>query len=267
MIRSLGIILFYYLYKLEKINRIFYKYHAYEENRIKTWLKRNSIKLSILIKIIKNIQFYDAVKIRHMFSEYINNNKHIFDQNDVYVCCFGNFGKSGAMLLYDFNNCSEFSFNMIEKSNIPSLPDNSTIIFVDDIIGTGKQSVSFITDTLMPLSNASHKFILLTVLGTNDGINLVKENTGVDVYAVKVLIDEDDQYSPSCKTWTDKEREILIKSNDKLKTNRNDYDKGLLVAFHYSVPNNTIPLIWKNNYKYKINNKESIHYALLPRDY
>jgi hypothetical protein len=46
------------------------------------------------------------------------------------------------------------------------------------------------------------------------------------------------------------------------------YDKGLLLAFYYAVPNNTMPIIWKEGQKYNDNSGNTRNwFALLPRKY
>jgi hypothetical protein len=69
-------------------------------------------------------------------------------------------------------------------------------------------------------------------------------------------------------TWQESvmEKEKLKELNALL--GRNEFDIGLLIAFYYGTPNNTMPFIWKNGFKYT--DKKGCNdtwFALLPRKY
>ena len=253
-----------YIIVLRKFEITLLKYQGYKLKRILNWINNLNLPLLVKIKILKNLDFYDAERIREIITQYINNNERLFTADNVYITYFGDSGGSGSKILYELCHSKiKNKLNIIESWKISNLPEKCKIIFVDDIIGTGKQSTKFINEKLNLMINPSQQIILFTLLATSDGINFVEENTNAIIHTAIKLIDEHhNHYSEKCIKWTKTERDKIISLNN-LFRKEYDYDKGLLIAFYYSVPNNTMPIIWKEGYK--INNNPWI--ALLPRKY
>lgn len=77
---------------------------------------------------------------------------------------------------------------------------------------------------------------------------------------------EFNHYHENNRNFNSNEKNALLKLNQQL--GQNAFDQGLLVAFHHSTPNNTMPFIWKDGFKYvNENGQQDFWFALLPRSY
>lgn len=221
-------------------------------------------------KVLAELKIINAKEIRQMLQQVTVQNKDLFDSKDCYVCKFGGPGKSGDILLYEFRHgCPQYRKFIIEPWEIPSLPEKSRVVFIDDLVGTGAQSVEYIYNTLNLFLNPSHEAYLLSLCGTPQGIAYVRENTNFTLMCSHVLDEEHCQHYAKSKVFNDKERQMINRINDMLKVKgEKSFDKGLLLAFYYSVPNNTMPFIWKDDFQYlDQSGKREKWYALLPRRY
>jgi hypothetical protein len=262
--------MFFKLVNLRRFEEKLKEYNGYRSNSILKWKKQMDLPWDTTKKILTELRIINSMQIRQMLRQVVEQNRPVFNTSNCYICKFGQPGKSGEILLYEFRHgCSEFSNRIIEAWQIPSLPDKSTIIFIDDLLGTGKQSLEYITDTLNLFLNPSHDGFLLSLCGTPQGIRRVENNTNFSIICHLILDEETYQhYSSKSKIFSDEEKRIIKGINSMLKKDDNSFDKGLLIAFYYSVPNNTMPFIWKDKYEYVDGTGRSRKwFALLPRSY
>lgn len=262
------------MFKLFGLNRFEEKlkrYNGYRDRSTWIWKKQMAISLGITKKVLNEIKILTATDIRKMLRDAVEQNRILFNSKDCYICKFGKPGKSGDIILYEFfHGCSEYRNRVIEPWKIPSLPEKAKIVFLDDLVGSGQQSVGYISQTMNLFLNPSHEAFLLSLCATPQGLEYVKRNTNFDTICSLILNETEYQHynSKSC-IFNAREREIMMDINDGLKgSGRTLFDKGLLIAFYYAVPNNTMPFIWKDNYNYidKKGNTKS-WFALLPREY
>ncbi len=263
--------LIYYWYNCSEIEKRLLRYQGYKANSILKWKKNTNLDWKTTIKLLKNIKIFDAIQIRTIIKEIIEQNNILFNQENCYITSFGEPAKSGDIILYDVKHSMKNSnFKIIKPWDIPGLPQESVIIFVDDLIGTGNQSLEYINNKLNGMLNPSHKPYLLCLCATPEGINRLRQNTNFEILCGITLQENSSQfYSNSCKIFNDKEKSNLKTINNLLKNeSRFDFDRGLLISFYYSVPNSTMPIIWKDNYKYKnFSGEDCKWFALLPRYY
>lgn len=261
----------YYYYNCSDIEKRLSKYHGYRPDSILKWKNQTNISWKTVIKLLRNIKIFDAREIRNIIKEVINQNNFLFNQENCYITSFGDTGKSGNIVLYEFTHAiNKKNYKFIEPWEIPRLPEESLIVFVDDLIGTGKQSLKHINEKLNLTLNPSHKPYLLCLCATPEGIKKVTENTNFKILCGTTLETKSSQfYSNECKIFNENEKNNLIQMNKLLKNDRYfDFDKGLLISFYYSVPNSTMPIIWKDKYKYENTAGEECQwFALLPRQY
>ncbi|MFC1865792.1 hypothetical protein ACFLYB_03675 [Chloroflexota bacterium] len=245
-------------------------YHGYRKNSIITWKKQTGLKWPCIKKILSEFLLFGATDIRYLFKESVKNNTDIFN-NKCYYCSFGDPGKSGGVVLYEFKKAfPQFSSRIIEISQIPELPPQSNIVFLDDILGTGRQSEIYITSRLNMFLNPSHNAYLLTLCASPQGIERITVGTNIDVKCAMQLTREKYQYcSEECHIFQKSEKSKLTEMNNLLNISpKFDYDLGLLVGFYYSIPNNTMSCIWKDGYPYiSSGGKRKKWFALLPREY
>lgn len=258
------------IFGIDKFEEKLLIYHGYRRNSIITWKKRTGLKWPCVRKILSEFVLFSATDIRRLFKESVEENADIFNDK-CYYCSFGDPGKSGGVVLYEFKKAlPQFSSKVIEISQIPKLPSQSNIVFLDDILGTGRQSEKYITTRLNMLLNPSHNAYLLTLCATPQGIERITANTNVDVKCAIQLTKDKYQYcSEECRIFNENEKSRLAEINNQLDTNHHfDYDLGLLVGFYYTIPNNTMPCIWKDGYEHSSSSgRREKWFALLPREY
>lgn len=254
-----------------KIEEKLLRCQNYRSNSVLKWKKQTGLNNFQVIKLLKAIEIFDAFRIRNTIREIVNSNKELFGRKNLFITSFGSEGKSGGMIAYEFRHTNLVSEKKFIRSwDLSKLPENSTVIFVEDLIGTGSQSTEYILEKLNLLLNPSTDPYLLTICATAKGIEKVSNETNFNVIHGLLLKEEAFQhYSEFCQYFSKKEKEKIKKINSKLKgDNPKNYDCGLLVTFHYSTPNNSMPILWKENFKYKDKNgNEKEWFALLPRKY
>jgi hypothetical protein len=238
-------------------------YQGYRHNSIIDWKRQTKLPWSIILKMLNHFEIYTAPKIREIIRQIVADNEHIFSRENCYITGFGNAGKSGDIILYDFSHTTNINQSKIKKTwELHTLPAGSTIIFVEDIIGTGTQSVDYIQNKLNQIINPS-------LCATPNGIQNVKDNTHFEVMPGVILEEKLQHYSDSSTLFNQKEKAMILEVNNLLKKQGSfDFDLGLLIAFYFTIPNNAMPIFWKDDYKYTDkdgNTKKWV--ALLPRKF
>ena len=243
-------------------------YQGYKHNKIIEWKIQTGLPWSIIFKLLNNFEIYSAPKIRSTIKQIVDDNEIVFSKENCFITGFGNAGKSGDIILYDFSHTININQSKVKKTwELNNLPEGSTIIFVEDIIGTGTQSVDYILNKVNQIIKPSHEPYLLSLCATPNGLKKVSENTHFKVMPGIILEEEFQHYSEKSKIFTQKERQKLIKANNLLKKEGSyDFDLGLLLAFYFTIPNNAMPIFWKDSYSYvDRDGKEKEWMALLPR--
>lgn len=258
------------LYGLSKKEKKLLSYNGYNENRLLNWKKRSDLNWRLTLKVVENLKVITALEIRGFIRDFVEGNPQIFEQDNVYVTSFGQKGKSGDVILYEFNHCVNIKLRnkVIESWEIQDLPEGSKIIFMDDIVGTGRQSVEYINEKLNLIIQPSFKCYLFCICATQEGIERFNSETNFKMVHSMLLSEDSEFLNPNNSTFSEKEKLILADLNQTLTPRKsNNFNKGLLVAFPYAIPNNTMPIIWKDNFKYKHADQEKRWYALLPRQF
>lgn len=242
----------------------------YQPDSVIPWKNQTNLNYFQIIKFLKAIEIFDSIRIRNIIKDIFENNSNIFSQPDLFITSFGSEGKSGGKIIYEFRHSNLINnTKFINAWELSQLPENSTVIFVDDLIGTGSQSSKYILNKLNLLLNPSTKAYLLTICATPEGIETLSTKTNFEVITGLTLDEKNYQYyTDACKYFSRLEKLKLICLNKRLKNNDDDFDRGLLVTFYYSPPNNSMPILWKHNYPYTNAKGERKNWlALLPRKY
>jgi len=248
------------------------KYNGYKPGTVSKWKSQLATSPQCIRKILANLQIIDSRKIRILLRKIVAENTILIEKENSFFCKFGQPGKSGEILIYEFyHTFPKYKNKVIESWEISALPESSTVIFLDDLVGTGKQSKTHIINKLNLLLNPSHDAFLLCLCATHTGIKTVEENTNVTVLPALILDEESHQYlSDQNNIFSLTEKDFLRDINNRLHDSERAYyaELGLLLAFYFAVPNNTLPFIWKDKANYIDNSgSEKKWCALLPRCY
>jgi hypothetical protein len=259
-------------YNGNKLENKFAAYQGYRQNSIVNWKHQTGLSWSLIMKLLWKFEIYNSRKIRQLISQVVSDNEHIFSREQCFITGFGNTGKSGDVILYEYSHTRTIiNQPRIKKTwEINNLPPGSTIIFVEDIIGTGSQSVEYINTKLNSLLAPSHQPYLFSLCASPKGINNILNNTGFQVIYGSLLEEHTHQfYSDSCDFFSQKEKQKIKRVNSLLKKpGQYDFDLGLLLAFYFTIPNNAMPIFWKDQYNYTTESGEMKNWsALLPRQF
>jgi len=167
-----------------------------------------------------------------------------------------NIGKSGEVL-----NRLLKSKELIYKTinfNIPGAKNKpkkiNTIIFIDDIVGTGSQFIKFYKKYKNKIEWFDN-IIYLPLVAYQEGIEKIKKfNDSIIIEAMELLDKKDtffyndNEKFDKLNTITDLEdfyNELINKNN--LNVNSTEYDLNTLYFFKISSPNNNLPLVYYSN--------------------
>ena len=253
------------------IERKLRKYQGYVQNSVGKWKSQLNISNESIRKILKYLEIFSSRDIRGILRKIVNKNKKLIENDNCYICKFGPVGKSGDILIYEFYHAlQQYRKKIIETWEIPQLPENSKIVFIDDLVGTGTQSVNHL-DKLSQMLNPSHSGYLLCLCATPQGIKKIEENTTISVIAGVILKEDAYQHlNDKCNRFDPREKNFLRELNARLHDPSTGYyaNLGLLLAFYFTVPNNTLPFIWKDRTIYvDASGVRRRWQALLPREY
>jgi hypothetical protein len=103
---------------------------------------------------------------------------------------------------------------VIGNDEINQLPEDSSIIFLDDFIGTGTQAIEYIHPLIYSMDDTIKPF-LLSIYSTETGITRIQRlKTKFTVLSARILTEADYfLLSDSCHKLTNKQKEYVYKMN------------------------------------------------------
>lgn len=234
--------------------------YAETYNRIILWFenfKKSEYELALLI--LCNIKYFTDHEIDQLLEKMCGELKNLFSSDFSKVGFFGlgNYSSdSGSQFLYSLKQKLK-----LHDFNFPKHHDNlhkniESIVFIDDIIGTGKQAKDFYDNYLQNLNIKKYYYSLIAF---EKGLKSLKINSGFsNVFATKIFTESERAFSDSSEIFSN----TLIRTQIKEMTKRYGdilYPKGplgyddsqALIVFSHNTPNNTLPIIWasENNEK------------------
>ena len=258
-----------------------YKGSKIETGHIRFWLdqfKGNKEK-RLMFTLLEHIKFYHESDVREKLRA-INTKVGTFwhkkeidegyqrKRDDVIVSAFGSPAKSGASMCRKFINenniYSDWAINAPEIKDILAndgkYKDVKTIIFIEDIIGTGRQICegyrSFIEETHKILSSRDINVFIAAICGTENGKrnieNCIQEySIEAGVYIIDSLIDSDKCFNENSSVFEndeDRRKSLSIAQEYGKKVDKKQplgfEDSQLLITFFDTCPNNTLPIFW-----------------------
>jgi hypothetical protein len=185
----------------------------------------------------------------------------------------GNPAESGTHLLYYFRQENRLPKSLFvhqhellnSAATDPdvdfSVPSLKRVVFVDDLCGSGNQSVEYSRTVLRDLravalrNGRSLEFQYLVLFGTAAGLDRARNDSDFDV--VEAVSEIDDTYATfgdSSRVFRKPPAEIDIDTSKRIATGYGEelwatwplgYENGqLLLAFHHNVPDNSLPILW-----------------------
>lgn len=167
-------------------------------------------------------------------------------------------GKSGSVLIRHFRRHALISKNLTCRPEaIASLPETvKVLVFVDDIVGSGKQFGKFAKYHKLAEQTGVRNLIYCPLIAYQGGLETIaRDQPWLTLSPVEVLNSKHCFYCPNTDNpilWAADEENLvddvrghvnqLASANGIPATTKFSLD--LLVGFEHSTPNNTIPLLW-----------------------
>ena len=253
-------------------------YNRITERNVYDWLRNfEQEEVECAIEILKHIEYYredDIIKIlTEALKPYI-----IQTEKHLHFVPIGKAGKSGQMVVYIIQGVLKPFFAQrqrfhyytdIDKVEVEQLKDNDVLFYVDDVIGTGNTFVKYAKKkendkVRMTLDeNFAAEVKLLCIVTTKGG----KARLERDYPSMKLIgevkrkaFDVDNSCFGSYYRMLPI-REFAFKYGKKIegKDSALGYENSqLLIVFSHAVPNNSLPILWKQKDKF---------IPLVPRSY
>src|SRR4051812_14349210 len=91
-------------------------YQGYRHNSIVNWKRQTGLPWSIIFKILNNVEIYTAPRIRAAIRQIVDDHEGVFSSENCFITGFGNAGKSGDIILYDFSHTIDINQSKIKKT-------------------------------------------------------------------------------------------------------------------------------------------------------
>ena len=261
----------YYVFNLKRHERKLLKYQGYGDRSIIDFKRKNDLDWAIVKIILDNLVIMDGLELRQHLRKFVSTHSTLFINDNTFITHFGPAGKSGSIILNQFRHClPEASERIIGNDKINQLPENANIIFLDDFIGTGTQALDYIYPLTYSM-NDSIKPYLFTLCSTYSGLYKIQEaRSKFSVFSSYVLNEKDyfllDQ---SCSKLNKKQKEDMVRINNLIMERGDEFfNLNIPFAFYYSIPDNSLPMLWKDAIEYESTDGETKQwYGLTPRHY
>ena len=169
-------------------------------------------------------------------------------------------GESGDAMLADFRvanklTSSAFGDLFVYKADLlrERLGPEDTVVFVDDLAGTGDQAVTAWNRDLRELLAGGPRAFLLLVAVVEGAVTRITSQTPLTVRSFRRLRARDNYFAPECAySSRDEKRTVLSYCQRADPTQPRGYGKcGLLVVMAHRCPNNSIPILHAPSRRFK----------------
>ena len=167
-------------------------------------------------------------------------------------------GKSGSIVIRQFRRHANISKQLTcRPENIATLPDTvKCLVFVDDMVGTGTQFLSFATHYQLQGQSTKRKILYCPLVAYEGGVaKITRSAPCVRILEVELLDTRHKFYRPATHDpllWSvDKANAVAdVRSHlTELATSRQipattRFTLDLVLGFEHATPNNTLPIMW-----------------------
>lgn len=173
-------------------------------------------------------------------------------------------GKSGDIIIRHVRQRGRVSAKLTcSPESIPSLPDSvKVLVFVDDIIGSGKQFKKFAKFHELDVHAARFKSLYCPMMAYDDGVATIQHAyPWLTVSPIEMLSERHRFYhadSEEANKWAADKTNTIADVREHVSAlavaagipPATKFSLELLVAFDHSTPNNTLPLLWARSDKW-----------------
>ena len=217
------------------------------------------------LRVLQNVNYYSSSKTRSQIKSLITllNERFDFkDNNTIYFVPVGpSSGTSSQTITHYFRRDSGMEsrkynkrfINFTELEKWENYKDKRTIIFLDDFIGSGTQ-IGNLWITFQNYCNHNHNYYVGVLLGFEDKIDIIQNETPFEIISVVTLCENDRIFDNSNAHFDKKEKVILkqyCRNADPRKEFRYGYkDTESMIIFYDHAPNNSIPILHHKSEKW-----------------
>lgn len=168
-------------------------------------------------------------------------------------------GESGDNMLYKFRVANGLTLHrhkqlFVYKSELlkENLGPDDTVVFVDDISGSGKQATDHWSDLRELLPRGPRAFLVLVAVSVTARAKILAD-TKLRVIHHLGLKDADNVFSAECKHFTGGEKDTLVRYCHRAdpKQPKGWKDCGFVIVFAHRCPNNSIPVLHARNARWE----------------
>ena len=257
-----------------------------DTERVRAWLEQFEYKSEqrLMFKLLENVRFYKEVENRTRLRDLQENVDQYFAQKgvslsrpadrrtrrgDILLSSFGSIGKSGSAYarMYSQEN-NIYAGNVVHISEISEALEKNNqikvIIFVDDIIASGKSAIDYLKNFNVKYGTTLKKkditVFIFSICSLQSGIdaleNFIKKEVPfkTTVKAADLLSESDQCFSSQSKIFSsskelEQAKHIAEQYGKRLDRQRPfGYNNSqLIVVFPDNCPNNTLPILWKKS--------------------
>lgn len=181
------------------------------------------------------------------------------------TCATDEPGKSGVHLIRQFRQHIRVSKKLLcRPENVSKLPDTvKVLVFIDDIVGTGKQFAKFSQFHNLEAQAAKRKLFFSPLIAYQDGLDkLAAQHPWLTIKPIEIFNSEHCFCCPCSSDQTlwalDEENRVADVQTHIKKIARagaipgtTKYGLDLLIGFEHATPNNTLPMLWADSDKWR----------------
>lgn len=259
-----------------------YKGQRYEVAHVRAWLDQfgDFHEQRLMFKLLQHLRFFDISLVREALraiQSRVKTQRKIMEgersRRDIIISAFGGIAKSGPSMarLYAQEN-RIVREHVVELDKIRGLLEKESrikaLVFVDDIIGSGKQLASAFSEFRNELSSflvdRDVKVYVTAICGLEEGINLLEKEMNradfkTEPYIVEQFSKADQCFSEESEIYdspkeVEEAQKIALFYGDKVKRGQamGFENSQLLVTFSDNCPNNTLPIFWSRSNWYPL---------------
>ena len=201
------------------------------------------------LKLLSNIIYLNDDGIDKKLEEMT---KYMSALNNYVISNIEGIEKSSSHLFYPLNKSLKIpSENFIPSQNLISSDDRS-IVFIDDMVGTGNQVINYIKKLKVEGKIGDQKLYYYAIVGLKDGIDKIKNSGLFEEVEANIVISN----AAFDTGFIFQARDSGIAKNmaysigKQLTERKNKIDplgyknSGTLVFFRHNTPNNSLPIFW-----------------------